>query len=84
MVQRDLVAAKLAELALRLARVRKHCKPTSAELVADTDSLDLVAFNLMLCVQVCADIASHLIADAGWASARTLAEAFARFMSMAC
>ena len=78
MVSRDVIAAKLADLALRVGRARKHCKASSVELAADVDALDLVAFNLMLAVQICADIASHIIADAGWPGARTLAEAFAR------
>jgi len=44
----------------------------------DRDKLDLIAFNLMLSVQICLDIASHVIADAGWPVARSLAEAFTR------
>jgi len=77
MVNRDVVAAKLADLAFRVGRARRHAKASSAELAADPDALDLVAFNLMLAVQICADIASHVIADSGWPSARTLAEGFA-------
>ena len=76
MVNRNIVAAKLTDLAARVARVRAHRKASSAELTADADAFDLVAFNLMLSVQICADIASHIIADEGWPSARTLAEAF--------
>jgi uncharacterized protein YutE (UPF0331/DUF86 family) len=78
MVNRDVVAAKLSDLAYRTARVRKHVKASSPELASDADALDLVAFNLMLAVQTCADIASHIIADCGWPTARTLAESFAR------
>jgi len=78
MVNRNVIAAKLGDLALRVGRVRKHCKASSADLGADVDALDLVAFNLMLAVQICADIASHIIADAGWPGARTLGEAFGR------
>jgi uncharacterized protein YutE (UPF0331/DUF86 family) len=78
MVNRDVVAAKLTDLAFRVGRARAHAKASSAELAADADALDLVAFNLMLAVQICADIASHVIADSGWPIARTLAEGFAR------
>jgi len=78
MVNRNLLAAKLTELAERVARARKHCPPTPEELRADRDALDLVSFNLMLAVQTCADIASHLIADEGWPAAASLAEAFER------
>jgi uncharacterized protein YutE (UPF0331/DUF86 family) len=78
MVNRDVVVAKLADLALRAQRAGAHVPATSAELAADPDALDLVAFNLMLAVQICADIASHIVSDEGWPAARTLGEGFAR------
>ena len=78
MVNADLISAKLAELAARLGRIRRHAPATPAELAADLDKLDLVSFNLMLAVQICADIASHIIADEGWPAARNLAESFDR------
>ena len=60
MVNRDLVAAKLAELNDRVQRVRTHAPQSVEELEADRDRLDLVAFNLMLSVQICADIAGQV------------------------
>jgi uncharacterized protein YutE (UPF0331/DUF86 family) len=78
MVNRDVIAAKLADLESRCRRVRLHSRSSAAAFAADPDALDLVAFNLMLAVQICADIASHVIADEGWPGARTLAEAFER------
>ncbi len=78
MVNADLVAAKLGELGARIARVRARVPATLADLRADEDALDLVAFNLMLCVQSAADIASHLVADEGWRPALTLAGVFDR------
>ncbi len=78
MVDRKLITAKLAELADRVGRARAHARATADELAADRDALDLVSFNLMLAVQSCVDIASHLIADEGWPPAGTLADAFAR------
>jgi uncharacterized protein YutE (UPF0331/DUF86 family) len=77
-VDLDLTAAKLAELGDRVARVRARCPATVDELRADRDALDLVSFNLMLAVQSCSDIASHLIADEGWRAATNLAGAFNR------
>jgi hypothetical protein len=44
-VNRDLLSAKLAELADRLARVSAHRKPSAEELAASRDSTDIVAFN---------------------------------------
>lgn len=78
MIDKSLVAAKLGELADRVGRVKTHAKATSTALAADRDALELVSFNLMLAVQTCADIASHIIADEGWTPAGTLADAFSR------
>ncbi len=78
MVDVDVVAAKLTELEDRVVRVRVHARASADELRADRDALDIVSFNLMLAVQTCADIASHLIADEGWPPARNLAEGFER------
>jgi uncharacterized protein YutE (UPF0331/DUF86 family) len=78
MVDKDLLTAKLIELAARVAQIRRHVPASAAELAADRDALDIVSFNLMLAVQVCADLASHFIADAGWAPARSVAESFTR------
>ena len=78
MVDRDLVASKLSELADRVARVRSRRKPSADDLRRDRDALELVAFNLMLAVQACADLASHLIADEGWPIATSLGAAFER------
>ena len=78
MTDRDVVTAKLAELEDRLGRVRANVRATASELASDRDASDLVAFNLMLAVQTCLDVASHVIADERWAPAATLAESFHR------
>jgi uncharacterized protein YutE (UPF0331/DUF86 family) len=78
MVDANVIAAKLAELADRIARVRQHRPADAKALAADRDAFDLVSFNLMLAVQTSVDIAGHLIADEGWAPAKDLAEAFHR------
>lgn len=78
MVDVELVAAKLSELARRVERVRLHRPDSAEELGASPDAFDLVSFNLMLAVQSCLDVASHLIADEGWAPARDLGGSFER------
>ena len=75
MVNRDLLSAKLADLNYRMERVRVHA-PQSEEHWRTNPTLDIIAFYLMLCVQICSDIASHLIADEQWPVAKTLARRF--------
>src|SRR5688572_14584931 len=78
MVDRDLVQAKLGELDERLARMRERCPGSADAFSGDRDALDIVSFNLMLAIQSCADIASHIIADERWTAAKTLSEGFER------
>lgn len=77
-VDADVVIAKLAELELRMGRVREKCPETAVDLAQDQDILDIVSFNLVLAVQSCVDIASHLISDEQWTPAMSLADAFVR------
>ncbi len=76
MVNANVVTAKLRDLADSIAQVRRHCPADAAVLVDNRDVRDLVSFNLMLAVQACSDIASHLIADEGWPPAPSLADSF--------
>src|SRR6187549_3918313 len=78
MVNRNLLSSKLAELADRVNRIRTLGALSVEELIANRDAFDLASFNLMLAVQVCADIAAHVIADARWPAAKNLAEGFTR------
>jgi uncharacterized protein YutE (UPF0331/DUF86 family) len=80
MVKKDLVVSKLAELALRIARVETRTTPSASALASDIDALDIVSFNLMLAVQACADVAAHIVTEEGWAPARSLAEGFNRLV----
>jgi len=78
MVDLNVVSMKLGELADRMARVREHCPADPQQLAADRDALDIVSFNLLLAVQTCLDLASHLISDEGWAPVATARGALER------
>lgn len=78
MVDRGVITAKLAELSDRMARVQKFRPENAEKLADDRQAQDLVSFNLMLAVQSCLDIASHLIADEAWPPAPDLATSFRR------
>src|SRR5262245_49908569 len=77
-VNQNLVAAKLLELDDRIGRIQSRCPPAVIEFGSDRDAIDVVSYNVMLAVQSCADIASHIIAGQRWPAATSLAGAFAR------
>lgn len=78
MVDANVLAEKLKQLSRRIGKVREHCPADPKDLTPDSDALDLVSFNLLLAVQTTLDLATHLIADEGWAPAATAREAFER------
>ncbi len=77
MVNRTLLSQKLAELEDRVTRVRQRRNATT-DFRNNRDAFEIVSFNLLLAVQTCADIASHIIADEKWPPAGTLGESFSR------
>jgi uncharacterized protein YutE (UPF0331/DUF86 family) len=77
-VDQNVVTAKLRELSERMDRVRTHTPSDVSDLEEDQDALDLVSFNLMLSVQSCLDLATHIISDEGLPPVENAAEAFKR------
>jgi len=78
MVDEHVVTQKLKEIFRRIARARALCPAHPEDFADDADALELVSFNLLLAVQACIDLATHLIADESWEPAATAREAFER------
>lgn len=78
MVDVNILSEKLKQIAERIAKIRSHCPQDPEDLAQDSDMLDLLSFNLLVAVQTCLDLATHLISDEGWAPAATAREAFER------
>ena len=78
MIDRNTIAAKLAELDKRVRRVEATRRDSGDAYASDETAAEIVAFNLMLAVQSCSDLVSHLIADEGWPAAASQAAGFNR------
>ncbi|HEX5760101.1 MAG TPA: DUF86 domain-containing protein [Thermoanaerobaculia bacterium] len=66
MVERDVVARKIASATARLRDSDELLNRPLEEFLADLRGRDLTAFYLQLAIQDCIDLASHWVADAGW------------------
>lgn len=76
MVDRALLAAKIAAVRDATARVRAVL-PTSAEaFVADRTTREVVTLNIFVAIQACLDLAAHWLADAGWDMPGAYADVF--------
>ena len=76
MVDRDLVLRKLADLDLYLAQVSEYRGIGVQEYRADWKIQRIVERTLQMAIEVCVDIANHVIADRGLRVPATYAEAF--------
>ena len=77
MVDRPLVAAKIAVVRDALARVRAVLPATRQAFAADRTAREVVVLNLFVAIQACLDLAGHWLADEGWEVPRQYADLFA-------
>jgi len=71
-----IVARKLDSLQRCLARVRDKSPATADMLAATPDLQDIVVLNLSRAVQLCVDLALHVLADSGLPPPDTMGQAF--------
>lgn len=79
-MERLIVERKLDSLHRCLARIAAKCPETADALKADIDLQDVLVLNLSRAVQMCVDLATHLIVDLPLAPPGTMGEAFDRLV----
>jgi uncharacterized protein YutE (UPF0331/DUF86 family) len=77
-MDRLIVERKLDSLQRCLARIASKRPQTVAQLSADIDLQDVLVLNLSRAVQICVDLAAHLLADAPVPPPNTMGETFER------
>lgn len=77
-MDRLILADKLDSLGRCLARVESRRPASVDELLRDPDRQDILSLNLTRAVQLCVDIALHVLSARGDAAPRTMGEAFDR------
>jgi uncharacterized protein YutE (UPF0331/DUF86 family) len=75
-VDKALVAAKVAAVRDATARVRTVLPASAEALAADRTAREVVILNLLVAIQGCLDLATHWLADAGWEVPTSYAEVF--------
>lgn len=72
----DLVKAKLESLSRCLGRIREKLPQDKQAFLTDWDAQDLVMKNVERAVQLCVDVANHLLADRSSAPPTSMALSF--------
>jgi uncharacterized protein YutE (UPF0331/DUF86 family) len=75
-MDRHVIEDKLERLRRCVRRIEEKRPHTPKELSADYDLQDILSINLQRAVQLCVDIAAHIIADKEIEAPSTMAQAF--------
>jgi uncharacterized protein YutE (UPF0331/DUF86 family) len=78
MVDRTILAAKIAAVRDAVARVREVLPASPAAFQADRTLREVVILNLFVALQECLSLAAHWLADAGLDVPQSYAEVFSR------
>lgn len=76
MVDRTLLASKIASIQDAVTRIREVLPVEVSDFAADRTAREVVALNLMVAIQDTIDLASHWIADEGWAVPQSYRDVF--------
>ncbi len=76
MVDRALLADRIAAIRDATARIRSVLPPTVSAFVHDRTTREVVVLNMFVAIQTAVDLATHWLADAGWDVPTTYGELF--------
>lgn len=77
-MDRLVLERKLESLRRCLVRVRSKCPASLPELLGDVDAQDVLVLNLSRAVQLCVDMAAHLLSELELPPPNTMGETFTR------
>ena len=72
----DVIGAKLESLRRCVQRIKGKTPASADVLIRDSDLQDIICVNLERAVQICVDLASHIIAESDMPAAGSMAESF--------
>lgn len=81
-MDRELIEEKIESLRRCVRRIESKRVATVDELEDDWDIQDILSVNLTRAVQLCVDIAAHLLSETDRPSPETMAEAFEHLQEM--
>jgi uncharacterized protein YutE (UPF0331/DUF86 family) len=75
-MDREVISTKLESLRRCIQRIRDKTPDSAARLLEDNDIQDIICLNLERAVQICVDLASHIIADSDLPAPGSMGESF--------
>lgn len=62
-MDRHLIEEKLESLRRRIRRIEEKCPASAKTLISNWDLQDILSLNLTRAIQLCVDIAAHIIVE---------------------
>jgi uncharacterized protein YutE (UPF0331/DUF86 family) len=75
-MDKEVIGVKLESLRRCVQRIEDKTPGTAEALLEDNDLQDIICINLERAVQICVDLASHIIADSDIPAAGSMGESF--------
>jgi uncharacterized protein YutE (UPF0331/DUF86 family) len=75
-VDRALLAVRIASVRDATARIRSTLSPSADAFLADRTAREVVLLDLFLAIQTCVDLGAHWLADEGWVVPGSYADIF--------
>lgn len=75
-MDQDVINEKVESLRRCLQRIHDKCPASAADLINNLDTQDIVSLNLTRAVQICVDLATHVIASREMRAPDTMGQAF--------
>ncbi|MDM7998083.1 MAG: DUF86 domain-containing protein [Acidobacteriota bacterium] len=75
-MNKEVVSAKLESLRRCVQRVKDKTPLSSSELMENHDLQDIISLNLERAVQICVDLAAHIISESNLQAPGSMAESF--------
>ena len=77
-MDKEVVGAKLESLRRCIHRIKSKTPSSAVALIENDDLQDIICINLERAVQICVDLASHIIADSDMPAPDSMGESFER------
>jgi uncharacterized protein YutE (UPF0331/DUF86 family) len=81
-MDKEIVSSKLESLRRCVQRIKDKTPSASVALLSDNDLQDIICVNLERAVQVCVDLASHIIAESDMQAPGSMGESFERLRKL--
>ena len=81
-MDKEVISAKIESLRRCIRRIEEKTPATAEALLEDNDLQDIICINLERAVQVCVDLASHIIAESDMPAAASMAESFGQLQTL--